>query len=343
MLSATPSVESWWRSHARHAIQTLEGKAGWPEIVTSDTRGILRNHPLTLPLTRAIEDAIRRGRRAALVVTRRAATLVCAECGAFIRCPDCGVPLPFSRARRTLACRLCARVSPVPERCPDCGGHRLSPFGWDAERVEAAVQKRFPKVTVSRSDLGARVLIGPPAIVRAAAAASLGCVGIVSLDGLLGVPDFRGGERAFELLWAAAEATSAGGRVIVQTLHPDHYAIEAARAHDLSRFYEREVKLRSELGYPPFRRLAALAVRGQSDAEARGLIAECALQLDSIPDLVVYPAAPRGAAGRRSSRWQVVIKGPAELPRLLAPVLSPLLEHGRRGGNVVEIEVDPVS
>ena len=108
----------------------------WPEIVTADTRRILRNHPLTLPLTRAIEDVIRRGLRAALVVSRRAASLICAECGTLLRCPDCGVPFAYSRAARALSCQLCARAAPMPDRCPGCGGHKLSPLGWDAERVE---------------------------------------------------------------------------------------------------------------------------------------------------------------------------------------------------------------
>jgi primosomal protein N' (replication factor Y) (superfamily II helicase) len=343
MLSATPSVESWWRAQSGRAIREHAGTEKWPEIVTADTRGILRNHPLTLPLTRAIEEATRRGRRAALVVTRRAATLVCAECGAFLRCAECGVPLPFSRARKMLACRWCARSLALPDRCPACGGHRLSPFGWDGERVEAAVQKRFPTLTVSRTDPRAHVFIGPPGIFRAIASASLGCVGVVALDSLLGMPDFRGGERAFELLWAAASAVGGGGRVIVQTLHPEHYAVHAARRQDLSSFYEQEIKLRAELGYPPFRRLCVLSVRSRSESDARALIADCARALGEIPALTVYPPAPRSATATPSLRWQLVIKGPAELPRLIAPALSPLLERRRRGGNVIEIEMDPVS
>jgi primosomal protein N' (replication factor Y) len=171
----------------------------------------------------------------------------------------------------------------------------------------------------------------------------LGCVGIVALDSLLGMPDFRGGERGFDLLWAAMEAVRAGGRVVVQTLHPDHYVVQAARTRDLASFYEHEIKLRSELGYPPFRRLAVLSVRSRTEGEAEGLIADCARALDGIPGLTVYPAAPRDAASTTRLRWRLVIKGPAELPRLLAPAISPLLERGRRAGNVVEIEMDPVS
>lgn len=338
MLSGTPSVESWWRAQEQGAIRVHGGQRSWPLVIPSDTRGILPNHPLTLPLTRAIEEASRHARRAALIVTRRATTLLCADCGAIFRCADCAVPLEFSRARRTLSCRICGRAEALPDQCQGCRGHRLLPFGWDAERVEAAVRKRFPKLTVSREDPRAQVVIGTAGILRAAAPGTFNCVGIVALDRLLSAPDFRGGERAFELLWAAAEATAASGRVIVQTLHPEHYAIEAAKRQDLEIFYQREIKLRAELGYPPFRRLCALSVTGPSH-EARTLAEQCLEMLRGIDGLAIYPPAPLG--GGANPRWQLVVKGPPDLPRIIAPLLAPLLERRRRRGGIVRAEMDP--
>jgi primosomal protein N' (replication factor Y) (superfamily II helicase) len=338
MLSGTPSVESWWRAQEQHAIRVHGERGPWPLLIPADTRGILPNHPLTLPLTRAIEEASRRDRRVALIVTRRAATLLCTDCGAILRCADCAVPLEFSRARRALSCRICGRGEPLPDHCPSCHGHRLLPFGWDAERVEAAVRRRFPKLTVSREDPRAQALIGAASILKVAAPGTFDCVGIVALDRLLSVPDFRGGERAFELLWAAAEATSPRGRVIVQTLHPEHYAIEAVKMQDLETFYQREVKLRAELGYPPFRRLCALSVTGPSD-EARNLAEQCLEMLRGIEGLTVYPPAPIG--GVKNPRWQLVVKGPQDLPRIISPLLAPLLERRRRRGGIVRVEMDP--
>ena len=341
LLSATPSAETWWRADDHRFLRRAHDADPWPEIVTGDTRGILRNHPLTLPLTRAIEDTARAGRKTALIVTRRAATLLCVECGHVLRCPDCGVALPYSRKEGLLRCPLCARAEPLPERCPGCGGHRLGPLGWDAERIEASVRRRFPKLTVSRTDARSQVLIAPPGLLRALPPASLGAVGIVALDSVLGAADFRGGERAFALLWAAAEATGSRGRVIAQTLHPRHYAVEAVQAQSRLAFYRHEIKLRAELGYPPFRRLCAVSVRGKSEGEARALIAECAHALEGVPGLIVYPPAPR-APGAKVVRWQFVIKGPAELPRLLAGPLGPFLERRRRRAGVVEVEMDPI-
>jgi primosomal protein N' (replication factor Y) len=208
--------------------------------------------------------------------------------------------------------------------------------------VEASVRRRFPKLTVSRTDLRAHVVIGSPALLRAVPAASLGAVGIVALDSVLGAPDFRASERAFALLWAAAEATHPRGRVIAQTLLPDHVALSAARAQDRALFYRREMAGRADLGYPPFRRLCVVSVRGRTEAEARARIDEAARALDGVAGLTVYAPAPRTPAAGTRSRWQFAIKGPGELPALLKGPLAPFLLRRRHGGAVIEVEMDPV-
>jgi len=352
LLAGAPAVETWY--HAESGTFRFDtpaaGKAAapsaWPEVIAADTRGILRNHPLTLPLTRAIEDAGRLGRRVALVVSRGAAALGCDECGEVLRCPDCGVPLGLARAGLPLACRICGRQEPAPGACPRCGGHRLSPFGWSPERVEASVRKRFPKLTVARAGPragGAQVVIGGAGVLRGLAPGSLSAVGFVALDGLLRIPDFRAGERAFQSLWAAAEAVGGGGRVIVQTLHPEHYAIQAVRQLERRLFYEPELQFRAELGYPPYRRLCLLDVRGKTEEGARALIAECTAALRGIPGIRVYAPTPRGTPAARRPWWRILVKGPADLPRLLEGPLRSLLERRRRSPGVVNIEIDPIS
>ena len=340
LLSATPSVETWWRAQNKEIIRAEAQPGPWPEVITADTRGILRNHPLTLPLTRGIEESARQGRRVALIVSRRSAALACDECGVILRCPDCGVPRALSRDRRELRCPLCATADTPPDHCPGCGGRRLSPFGWDAERVQTSVVRRFPRLSVSRGSREAQVLIGTSALLRALPARSVGCVGFIALDTLLRLPDFRAGERAWQLVWEAAEAVAPGGRLVVQTQHPDHYAVRSARQQDRAAFYAEELRFRSELGYPPFRRICEISVRARDEGKARALAADCALALRGIPALTVYSPASVSPPGARTSRVRFVIKGPAELPRLLAPALGPFL--GRRGSaGMVEVEMDP--
>ena len=343
-LSGAPSVESWARADRGAFTRVPDSDSPWPEIITADTRGILRNHPLTLPLTRAIEDMSRRGRGVALVVGRATGVLGCNDCGALLRCPDCAVALQVRRDRRALVCRLCARVEPLPDRCPACGGRRLGPFGWDTERVEASVRRRFPRLTVSRADPGAQVVIGTPALLRGGSPGRWGAVGFVWLDGFLRVPDFRASEGVFQLLWAAAEAVGGSGRVIAQTLHPDHYALAAVRDRAREAFYEQELGFRAELGYPPYKRLCHVSARGKTAVTARALLDEAAVALAGIAGLIIYPPAALGAPGAATAaRWRFVIKGPAELPRLVGSALRPFLARGRRSGGVVEIEMDPVT
>ncbi|HZP39057.1 MAG TPA: hypothetical protein VFE48_21430 [Methylomirabilota bacterium] len=341
LLSATPSVETWWRAQDRQITAAAAPAGPWPQVITADTRGILRNHPLTLPLTRAIDESARHGRRVALIVSRRAAALACDECGAILRCPDCGVPLALPRDRQELRCPLCARRDAPPEQCADCGGHRLSPFGWDPERVQVSVVRRFPRLGVSRQSQDAQVVIGTPALLRLLPARSVGCVGFVALDGLLRVPDFRAGERAWQLLWAAAEAVMPDGRVIVQTQHPEHYAVRSAQAQDRAIFYKEELRFRAELGYPPFRRLCQISTRAREDDRARALAEECAAALRGLEGLTIYPPASASPARTRTGRWRFVVKGPADLPHRLAPALRPLLGKRRGSAGVVEVEMDP--
>ena len=348
LLAGAPSAEMWHAAdQKRVARREPASESPAAEFITADTKGILRNHPLTLPLTRALEDASRRGGRVALIVSHDAAALGCDECGEVLRCPDCGVGLGFSRMSATLECRLCGRVSPLPGACPRCGGHRLSPFGWSPERVMTALRKRFPRLGVARPGgrgrnaaraAEAQVLVGGPGVLRGLEPGTLAAVGFIAFDGLLRVPDFRAGERAFQALWAAMEAVSAAGRVVVQTLHPEHYVVKAARRCRREAFYEPELRFRAELGYPPFRRLCLIGVQGKSAEDARGLLEECAAALRGVPGLTVYPPAPRGTALGRRPWWRMLVKGPENLAHLLEEPLRPFLERRRRAAGILEID-----
>jgi primosomal protein N' (replication factor Y) len=210
-----------------------------------------------------------------------------------------------------------------------------------------ALRKRFPRLTAARAggrgvrDARAQVLVGGAGVLRGLEPGSLAAVGFIALDGLLRVADFRAGERAFQALWAAAEAVGANGRVIVQTLHARHYAVEAARTRRRETFYAPELRFREELGYPPFRRLCAIAARGRAEGDARALLEQCAAALRGIPDLTVYAPMPLGTALGRRPWWRMLVKGPDTLPRLLEEPLRPLLERRRRPTGMIEIEMDP--
>ena len=355
LTAATPAVETWWRATDLHAIAMVPPAPGpWPAVSVTDTRGILRREPLTPPVARALRESLAAGRRVFLGVSRRSAALACDECGQVVRCPTCAIALAYSRATGTLSCRLCATSLPLMDTCPSCHGRRLSPFGWTAERVEHAVRRRFPNARVARYDPDARrgargeaqraaaaaaeVVIGTRGAMRLFGPASLGLAAFIAPDHLLRLPDFRAGERMFALLWAAAERVGAEGSVIVQSQNPEHYAFDALARQDLAAFYRHEVKFRAELGYPPFRRLAVITLDARDDGEGRRLAEAVAAALGASRALTVYPPV----ADRRGRRRRIVVKGPAQLPEVLAAALAEFRGPRPRGRGIMEVEVDPV-
>jgi primosomal protein N' (replication factor Y) len=354
LTSATPSVETWWRADSGRIALAPSAPGPWPAVSLADTRGILRREPITPALARAIREALAAKRRVFLAVSRLSSSLACDECGTVMRCEACLLALVYARAAATLACRVCGRTRPLPDTCPTCRGRRLSPFGWGAERVEHAVRRRFADARIARYDpeaaRGARgeaqraaaaaadVVVGTRGALRLFGPASLGLAGFVSPDQFLRVPDFRAGERAFAFLWAAAERVGAAGQVIIQSQNPTHYAFDAVARQDLAAFYKPDLKFRAELGYPPFRRLALLAVRAATPEDTRRLAERVAAALGAASELTVYPPTP----DRRDRTRRIVVKGRADLPRRLAAVLAefPSGGAGRRG--IIDVEVDPI-
>ena len=354
LTSATPSVEMWWRADSGRAEAVPAPPGPWPAVSLADTRGILRREPLTPALARAVRETLAAGRRVFLAVTRLTSALACDECGAIVRCAECALALAYSRAAATLSCRLCGRTVPLPDTCPSCQGRRLSPFGWGVERVEHAVRRRFPDARIARYDpdglrgargetqraaaAAAQVVIGTRGALRLFGRATLGLAGFVSADQLLRVPDFRAGERTFALLWAAAERVGEGGALVIQSQNPTHYAFEAVVRQDLPAFYAHELRFRGELGYPPFRRLATVSIRGRSAPETERLAARVGAALRTSTALQVYPPG----ADRRNRVRRVVVKGPAELPRLVGAALEEFRGGRQEGRGIIDVEVDPV-
>lgn len=354
LTAATPSVESWWRADQGRLERLEDGPGPWPPVAVVDVRGTLRTHPLSSTLRRAMRETLAAGGRVLLLVTRIGSAMACEECGFVLRCPECAIALAFSRARGQLACRLCRRVDAAPATCPSCRGRRLLPLGWGTERVEHAVRAAFPRAAVAREDResgggrrrgrpdeAAPIVVGTPAALRAFRPAGGSLVGFITPDPLLRLPDFRGAERAFSLLWVAAERAGEGGRVVVQTQHPAHYAIRAAAGQELASFYKHELAFRAELGYPPFRRLCLITLRGRAGGAAERLARELEGSLKPLEGTVVYPPAPAGRSPR-APRWQLVVKGGGDLPAQLAPALAAFGRRQRESRGIIEAEMDPV-
>jgi primosomal protein N' (replication factor Y) len=331
-----------------------EANGDLPPVRVVDMRQELRAGNRSI-FSRALASGLRHvlaaGQQAILYLNRRgAATFVmCRDCGYVEACRRCATPLTYHSAGETLLCHHCNRRYPVPVVCPKCQSKRIRFFGAGTENVEEAVKLEFPQARTLRWDrdvTGAKgshdailarfvaheadVLIGTQMIAKGLDLPLVTLVGVIAADVGLFLPDFRAGERTFQLLTQVAGRAGRsvlGGEVIVQTYHPDHYAVLAASRHDYEGFYRQEMAFRREQGYPPVRRLARLVYhhskREQAQAEATRLAELLRAEIEKFhvpgtsqvpgasPDTDLIGPAPCFFAMQRGEyRWQVIVRSP---------------------------------
>ncbi|HZS00297.1 MAG TPA: primosomal protein N' [Chloroflexota bacterium] len=292
------------------------------------------------------------GQQAILFLNRRgtATCVLCRDCGYTVCCEDCLLPMIYHGDLDRLLCHHCNRRRRAPERCPGCGGRRIRYLGAGTQRVVEEVARHFPRARLLRWDRdtaarrgahdrlwaefasgGADILVGTQMVAKGLDFPSVTLVGVVLADASLHLPDYRAGERAFQLLTQVAGRAGRGaasGQVIVQTYSPQHYAIQAARLHDYAAFAERELAFRRAHAYPPFRRLGRLVYSDPDESRCwrecgrvlRELRAASASQAPGVQLIGPAPAYLRRLRGRY--RWQLVVAAPAP-ERLLAACTLP--------------------
>jgi primosomal protein N' (replication factor Y) len=277
---------------------------------------------------------------------------------------------------KQLQCHYCGYAIPAPDACPQCGGIRLNLMGRGTERLEDEIKDLLPHSPVERMDRDTTrgkgghksvlnrfissdggILIGTQMIAKGHDFPGVTLVGVVSADSSLNFPDFRAGERTFQLLTQVAGRAGRGdvaGEVIIQTFNPRHYSIEASQNQDFARFYREEVKFRRELNYPPFSRLINFRMEGTSRkktadfAERIGSLAQALLRkeggcLDGIDLLGPAPAPWEKMKGKY--RFQMVAKGSSlkQLRGFASQLISRAADMARTGGVSFSVDVDPVS
>lgn len=361
--SATPSVESFYNA-LRGKYTLLEmpfrigGKKG-PRAEVLDLRG--RKGIISPELLEALRWCVSKGGQAILFLNRRgyAPFMACGECGEALRCKNCSVSLTYHASAQILLCHYCGYVLKAPQVCPGCGGRALRPFGFGTERVTEEVRRLIPGARVERMDsdaVSARrdyerilkglesgeidVLVGTQMVVKGHDFPRIRLVGVVLADTGLNLPDFRAAEKTFQLLSQAAGRAGRGpeeGRVLIQTYLPDHYAILSASQGDYLRFFEEEIRLRKDLHYPPFCRMALVRFSGRDEGKVRDAAYGVAKDLEGGGCVVLGPAPAPIERLQGRWRWQLLLKAPRYLP--LREALGGLKAQK---GVKVEWDVDPL-
>lgn len=295
--SATPSLESWNNAaKGKYRIARLTHRADhrkMPAMRVIDMRMVAEAKGQAGVFSPDLLEAIRlrldRGEQTILFLNRRgySTSLICPHCGYVAGCEQCSVSLTYHRKDELLRCHICGSNRKVPAKCPSCQDPSFKYSGVGTQRVENIVTKCFPHAKVKRMDTDATVrkesydqllgdfrsgktdiLIGTQMIAKGLHFPNVTLVGIIYADLSLHMPDFRAGERTFQLLAQVAGRAGRGdvsGEVIVQTFTPFHPAIQAARRLDFEGFSDQELEFRRELNYPPFAHLACITLKGASE------------------------------------------------------------------------------
>ncbi len=346
-----------------------------PPVQIVDQRAELRagNHSLfSRALQSALDSTLARNEQAILYLNRRGSNsfILCRECGHVPMCRRCDVPLVYHADVHGMLCHRCNAHSLTPRECPGCGSSQIKGFGTGTQKVVDEVAALFPRARVLRWDRDtasrqgghsgimemfthgdADVLVGTQMIAKGLDIARVTLVGVISADTGLFMPDFRAPERSLQLLMQVAgragrRTETSHSRVIVQTFNPDHYAIQAAAAHDYKGFYTGEIRFRAEHGYPPYGQLARLVHTSTNsercEQEANVVARHLRHKAEQLanrsgqewPDIDILGPAPcfvHKVRGRY--RWQILIR---------ANDVNPLLQ-GFYPGPGWSLDVDPMS
>jgi len=329
--SATPSLESYTNAvRGKYSLQHLSIRAAdrsMPAVTIVDMKGepshARKKSPvLSSILVKALREHVAAGQQSILLLNRRgfASALLCRQCGHTFRCPNCDVPLIQHKNRNRLVCHYCDYGSRVPQECTECGSFFLMPLGWGTERLEDELAHLLPGARIARLDRDTAasrrriltsalqgeidVLVGTQMIAKGLHLPGVTLVGVISADQILGFPDYRSGERAFQLLTQVAGRAGRGtvaGEVIIQTYNPEHYSLRCAQKHDFKKFYKQEMRFRKELNYPPLSRMINIRCEGRD----RVLVAAQAERMGEIA---------RGLCSTEQFGSKVTVLGPAQSP-----------------------------
>lgn len=382
--SGTPSVQSFENSlTGRYALLTMPHRVEnrpLPEVeivdmkVSASGRGM--DGMISARLQACLAQNLMAGHQAILFLNRRGfhRVYLCRSCGEATRCPNCDVSLTHHLTENRLICHYCGFHCSTDLKCTFCGHGRLRGYGFGTQRLEKEVQSLFPEARVSRMDTDSTsrkgtackilnafshreidILVGTQMITKGYDFPGVTLVGIVSADLSLAFPDFRAGERTFQLLSQVSGRAGRGsvqGRVLVQTHNPSHYAILTATNHDYLSFFHQEKTLRKQLAYPPFSHLACLKFQGNHKEKTERTVHDVHEMLMRMVNRQPGGGSPIRILGpveapifriKGKYRWQILIK--CRRVSLLGQLLQELEERSKRalGATGVQLifDMDP--
>ncbi|MCK9583103.1 MAG: primosomal protein N' [Endomicrobiales bacterium] len=372
--SATPSIESYHRAlngqfKLLELPQRIDNKPLPPVELLDLRQNPIKNRVITPVLHKALTQTLARREQAIVFLNRRghSPVIMCHTCGQTLQCPNCAISLVYFKGPERLQCNYCGYTQECPNKCPHCSGNEISVFGVGTQKAQEEVQKLFPfakifrldKDTTSKKDTFSfaykdfkdenyDILLGTQLVAKGFDFPRVTLVGVVSADTALCLPDFRSAERTFQLITQVAGRTGRGllgGQVIVQTMHPEHYALRCAKEHDYKKFYETEIAFRKQLNYPPFCNLVNLNFKGLDESKVSCACAMvhktlCEIGLEKYKVEAIGPSVAARPKLYGQYRWQIMLKGnKAQLFEVLKELF---LKGFKFSGVKIAVDIDPI-
>lgn len=372
--SATPSLESRARA-VKKVYQLLSlphrvNEQPLPPIQVVDMREQVKKYGesnFSRELLQAVDQRLQRREQSILMLNRRgfSSFMMCRDCGAVLKCPNCDISLTLHMDTRTMKCHYCGHEEAIPQICPNCHSRQIRYYGTGTEKVEQELQQLLPQARIIRMDVDttrrkgmhekllrqfgqhqADILLGTQMIAKGLDFPNVTLVGVLNADTGLGLPDFRSSERTFDLLSQVsgrAGRANKQGQVIIQTYNPDHYAIKDAQAHDYDRFFKQEMGLRHQAGYPPYYFTVRLMASHPEEAQAAKAMAKIhgRLKRGLMPSTIILGPTPRAIARmKRRYYYQIVIKYKKD-PHLHELLFDILQDTQSKGYKDVQVSIDP--
>ena len=367
--SATPTLESYARAkkNVYHLLEMNErvNKHPLPKVELVDMNEEMKTckgHFSKILLSK-IEKCLENNEQIILLLNRRgySSFVSCKSCGYVEKCPNCDITLTYHKSSNMLRCHYCGYATNKKDICPECREKAITNLGIGTEKIEEEIKEYLPNARVVRMDFdttskkGAHqkiiesfknheydILLGTQMIAKGLDFSNVTLVGVINADTSLNIPDFRSSEYTFQLLNQVAGRSGRGekeGSVVIQTFNKDHYAIELASSHDYIKFYEKEMKIRHELNYPPYYYLTVVKILSSDYEQARN-------ESSKIKDYLVRNLTNTTVLGptigsvfkvNNIYRFQLILKFKKEND--LYPCLKNLLEH-YKSNNKVKIDID---
>ncbi|MGJ9381356.1 primosomal protein N' [Salipaludibacillus sp. CF4.18] len=375
--SATPSLESYARAKKGvYTLLTMENRVNhvkMPEVSIIDMREELRSGNRSMfseSLVKGISDRLEKREQTVLFLNRRgySSFIMCRDCGYVPQCDHCDISLTYHRTNQSLQCHYCGHSETIPSICPECQSDSIRFFGTGTQKVEEELLKVFPEIRIIRMDVDTTrrkgshekllrqfgegkgdVLLGTQMIAKGLDFPNITLVGVLAADSMLHLPDFRSGERTFQLLTQVSGRAGRHlkpGEVVVQTYTPDHYSIEDVKSHNYLSFFEKEMGIRKQGGYPPYYFLVIIHVSSEQLDQVVSVTEKIThfLQRELSDQTFVYgPVASTIPRIKDRYRYQCMIKYKVEpkLTNTLQEVIKTYQSETTRSSLAIHMDMNP--